>query len=136
MKDLARILLASAAVVCGLSVCGCAVGPDFKRPDPPSSAYAQPPPAVGDQHTVYGGEVAADWYSLFKSEALNRLVRDTLNANPDLEAARHNLHAAQYELQAVAGSALPRLELDVRAQRARINGSLLYEPVEKLQVTA
>jgi NodT family efflux transporter outer membrane factor (OMF) lipoprotein len=112
------------------------VGPNFKRPSPPALAYAPPAPAVGEQHTEYGGEVAADWYSLFKSEALNRLVEDALKANPDLEAARHNLHAAQYELQAVAGSTLPRVELDARAQRAKVNGSFLYEPVDKLQVTA
>src|SRR5581483_10909807 len=74
--------------------------------------------------------------SLFKSDAINRLVQDALRANPDLEAARHNLRAAQFELQAVAGSALPHLELDARAQRSRVNGSFLYEPPEKLQATA
>jgi NodT family efflux transporter outer membrane factor (OMF) lipoprotein len=136
MKELRRILLASAAVVCACGVCGCAVGPNFKRPAPPSAAYAAPPPAVGDQHTVYGGEIAADWYSLFKSEALNRLVQDALQANPDLEAARHNLNAAQFELRAVAGAALPHMELDARAQRGKVNGSLLYEPPQALQVTA
>ncbi len=122
--------------MCGCALCGCAVGPNFKRPAPPTSAYAPPPTAVGEQHTDNGGEVAAEWYSLFKSDAINRLVQDALRANPDLDAARHNLRAAQFELQAVAGSALPHLELDARAQRSRVNGSFLYEPPEKLQATA
>ncbi len=115
---------------------GCTVGPNFKRPPPPSVAYAAPPATVGEQHTTYGGDVAAEWYALFKSDAMNQLVQDALRANPDLEAARHNLRAAQYELQAVAGSALPHLDLEARAQRARVNGSLLYDPPEQLQVTA
>ena len=80
--------------------------------------------------------MAADWYSLFKSDAVNRLVQDALTANPDLEAARYNLRAAQYELQAVAGSALPHIEVDGKAQRGHVNGSLLYEPSGKLQITA
>ena len=120
----------------GLALYGCAVGPNFKRPAPPASAYAPPPATVGEQHTQYGDEVASDWYALFKSDAINRLVHDTLAANPDLEAARHNLRAAQYELQAVAGTALPQLAFDGKATRAHVNGSLLYEPDENLQVTA
>jgi outer membrane protein TolC len=103
----------------GLALYGCAVGPNFKRPEPPSSAYAPPPTTVGEQHTQYGDEVAADWYALFKSDAINRLVHDALAANPDLEAAKHNLRAAQYELQAVAGTALPQLAFDGKATRAR-----------------
>jgi NodT family efflux transporter outer membrane factor (OMF) lipoprotein len=123
-------------VLFGLALAGCTLGPNFKRPEPPASAYAAPPATLSDQHTRYGETVAADWYRLFKSEAVDRLVHDALAANPDLEAARHNLKAAQFELEAVAGSALPHVELDGKAQRAHVNGSLLYEPDEKLQVTA
>ena len=112
---------------------GCAVGPNFKRPDPPKSAYSQP---AGPASLVYGGEVAADWYTLFHSDSLNTLVQTALQANPDLEGARHNLFAAQYELQAVAGTALPQVQLDAKATRAKVNGSLLYQPPETLQVTA
>ncbi|MDB6015187.1 MAG: hypothetical protein JWL65_7437 [Gammaproteobacteria bacterium] len=120
----------------GTMLFGCTLGPNFKRPPDPSSAYAPPPPTMGDQHALYGGEAAADWYSLFKSDAVNRLVQDALAANPDLEAARYNLRAAQYELQAVAGSALPHIEVDGKVQRGHVNGSLLYEPSGKLQITA
>ena len=120
----------------GMLLTSCTVGPNFKRPDSPSSAYAPPAPAIGEQRTRYGEEVAATWYELFKSEGLNQLVHDALSGNPDLEAARHSLTAAQFELKAVAGAALPHVELDGKAERARANGSLLYEPDEKLQVTA
>jgi NodT family efflux transporter outer membrane factor (OMF) lipoprotein len=80
--------------------------------------------------------VADDWYTLFGSDRLNQLVRESLTANPDLEAARHNLRAAEFELEAVAGTALPQVQLAAKASRAKVNGSLLYEPNDRLQVTA
>jgi NodT family efflux transporter outer membrane factor (OMF) lipoprotein len=79
--------------------------------------------------------VADDWYRLFHSAGLDALVREALDNNPDLEAARHGLLAAQFELKAVAGTALPRLDASLGAQRAHINGSFLYEPVNALTVT-
>jgi NodT family efflux transporter outer membrane factor (OMF) lipoprotein len=114
----------------------CAVGPNFKRPNPPGTAYSPPPSNIGSQSITYGGDVAAEWYTLFHSDSLNTLVQEALRANPDLESARHNLLAAQYELQAVAGSALPQIELGATATRARVNGSVLYQPPEMLQATA
>jgi NodT family efflux transporter outer membrane factor (OMF) lipoprotein len=119
-----------------LTLVSCAVGPNFKRPDPPKEGYAPPPSNVGPQSIAYGADVAADWYTLFHSEALNSLVQEALRANPNLEGARHNLQAAQYELQAVAGSALPQIELSAGATRVRANGSFLFMPPEALQATA
>jgi NodT family efflux transporter outer membrane factor (OMF) lipoprotein len=127
--------LVQATLAAAVVLAGCAVGPNFKRPNPPTAAYPAPAPAVGPQSWVYGGDVAADWYTLFHSQSLNTLVQEALRANPDLEGARHNLLAAQYELQAVAGSALPQVEVDAKATRAKINGSFLYQPAEALQTT-
>ena len=126
---------AQATLVIAMMLAGCAVGPNFKRPNAPTIAYPTPPSAIGPQSVVYGGDVAGDWYRLFQSQSLNTLVQEALRANPDLEGARHNLLAAQYELQAVAGSALPQLEVGAKASRAKINGSFLYQPPDALQRT-
>ena len=91
---------------------------------------------MGPVSLQYGAEVSSDWYSLFHSVALNQLVQAALDGNPDLEGARHALRASQYELEAVAGTALPRVQIDGRVARSRVNGSLLYQPDENLQVTA
>ncbi len=128
-----------AGMLCTLTLStltGCALGPDFKRPEAPLSAYQPPPATIGSQTVSYGSEVAADWYTLFGSDGLNNLVQEALRANPDLEAARHSLRAAQFELEAVAGTALPQVELAGKASRSKVNGSLLYQPDEMLQVTA
>ena len=124
-------LLAMAATV------ACTLGPDFKRPEASaSSAYMRAMPANGSASSVaYGGDVAEDWYQLFHSEALNALVHQALLGNPDLEAARHGLVAAQLELRAVSGAALPQIDATGQIGRAHINGSLLYGPVNELSVT-
>ncbi len=115
---------------------GCEVGPNFTRPQAPQAAYSAPPRAMGSQSLSYGADAAADWYTVFRSDAIQQLVQAAVATNPDLEAARHALRAAQYELRAVAGSALPQLELDGRVSRSRVNGSFLYQPIENLQATA
>jgi NodT family efflux transporter outer membrane factor (OMF) lipoprotein len=131
---LRRLLLSTLSTLVLLG--GCTVGPDFVRPAPPGLAYERALPAPGAGPTIaYGGEVADDWYHLFQSEALNQLVREALTDSPDLEAARHGLLAAQYELKAVAGTQLPQLDMGGQIGRAHINGSFLYAPVDAISAT-
>jgi NodT family efflux transporter outer membrane factor (OMF) lipoprotein len=115
---------------------GCTVGPDFVRPQPPASAYSHSLPAAGEPQSIaYGGPVAGDWYRLFHSQALDRLVRQALAGNPDLQGARHGLTAAQDELRAVSGSELPQIDAAGQVGRGHINGSELYAPVNTLSAT-
>jgi NodT family efflux transporter outer membrane factor (OMF) lipoprotein len=125
-----------AVTLAALVVAGCTLGPSFVRPAAPPGGYAHaaPPPTAGRSIEI-GADVADDWYELFRSESLNQLVRTALANNPDLEAARHGLVAAQYELKAVSGSELPQLDLTGQIGRAHINGSFLYSPVESFTAT-
>jgi NodT family efflux transporter outer membrane factor (OMF) lipoprotein len=131
-----RLVVTVAAAVL---VAACApVGPDFARPDLPvagSYGVRAPPRSDAPQSFVYGADVAEEWYHLFRSNALNGLVREALASNPDLEAARHGLLAAQHELRAVAGTALPRLDSSGNISRAHVNGSFLYEPISAFSAT-
>lgn len=114
----------------------CTVGPEFVKPAAPASAYSHSVPAPGGtQGFAYGAEVAGDWYQLFHSDALDDLVRQALANNPDLEGARHGLAAAQDELRAVSGTALPQIDATGQIGRAHINGSELYGPVNAIDVT-
>ncbi len=130
-----RMLVAAAAAAL---TTGCTVGPDFVRPEPPPVAYSPSVPPTGGtaQSFVYGGTVAGDWYRLFRSDALDRLVRQSLANSPDLDAARHRLAAAQDELRAVSGTALPQIDAAGQIEEAHINGSELYQPVKALSTTA
>ncbi|MGH8202741.1 MAG: efflux transporter outer membrane subunit [Steroidobacteraceae bacterium] len=115
---------------------GCTVGPNFVKPEAPASAYVRSvPPTGGARSFAYGGEVAGDWYQLFRSDALDHLVRQALRNSPDLDAARHGLLAAQDELKAVSGATLPQIDATGQIGRAHINGSELYAPVNAIDAT-
>jgi NodT family efflux transporter outer membrane factor (OMF) lipoprotein len=130
----ARIFLAAAAI--SAFAAGCTLGPNFAEPPAPAAAYTQAMATAGPTRTMTpGGAVAADWYRLFQSAALAQLVEQALAGNPSLEAARHGLLAAQYELKAVAGSQLPQLDATGQIGRAHINGSFLYAPTNYISVT-
>jgi NodT family efflux transporter outer membrane factor (OMF) lipoprotein len=130
-------LVVTAAVAVLVAACA-PLGPDFARPDPPAAGGygARAPATTGAPQTfVYGAGVAEEWYRLFRSDALNGLVREALASSPDLDAARHGLLAAQHELRAVAGTALPRLDASGNISRAHVNGSFLYEPISAFSAT-
>jgi NodT family efflux transporter outer membrane factor (OMF) lipoprotein len=124
------------AALAGALLAGCTLGPDFTRPEAPAGGYAHATPAPTAVRSIdLGADVADGWYQLFHSAALDQLVRSALAGNPDLEAARHGLIAAQYELKAVAGSQLPQIDATGQIGRAHLNGSYFYGPVNALDAT-
>jgi NodT family efflux transporter outer membrane factor (OMF) lipoprotein len=126
------------AAFAALGMTACTLGPDFARPDPPTAesyGVSTTTGAAARPSFIFGAEVANDWYRLFRSETLNALVQEALANNPDLAGARHGLLAAQHELQAVAGAALPRLDASGNIERAHVNGSFLYEPIGAFSAT-
>jgi len=91
-----------AAVVTLLLLAGCAVGPDFLRPEPPKDARytaetlpAATAPAGGEaQHFTAGADIPAEWWTLFRAPRLNALIEEALKANPNIEAAKAALRQA------------------------------------------
>jgi NodT family efflux transporter outer membrane factor (OMF) lipoprotein len=131
-----RNRLLPSAVLGSTLLAGCTLGPGFVRPQAPAAAYSRAVSVDGGAvRLAYGGDVAGDWYQLFHSTALDHLVRQALANNPDLEGARHGLAAAQDELAAVSGAALPQIDATGQIGRAHINGSELYGPVNALEAT-
>ena len=110
-----------------LLLSGCAVGPDFKTPDPPQvSDYTSAPlPAVtaatpdimgGEaQRFAKGGDIAGDWWSLFHSPALDSLIAQALKNNSDLQAAAAALRAAHQTALAGSGAFFPNVGLVANA---------------------
>jgi NodT family efflux transporter outer membrane factor (OMF) lipoprotein len=121
-------ILRTLAILAPVVLAGCAVGPDFKAPTPPAvRAYtAQPfPPATvsapvdagAAQHFEPGADIAADWWHLFHSEALNTLVEQSLAANPTLPAAQAALRQALENVAAQRGSYYPAVSAGFDASR-------------------
>jgi multidrug efflux system outer membrane protein len=70
---------------------GCAVGPDYKRPDTPVDAHFANAGEPGFAET----EAVEHYWTGFDDPALTRLVEDALAHNTDLRAAEANLRAAR-----------------------------------------
>ncbi|MET0533172.1 MAG: efflux transporter outer membrane subunit [Steroidobacter sp.] len=114
--------LVMAGVTFALSAC--AVGPDFKSPDAPATNRytAASDPA---QRVIYGEATPNDWWTLFQSDELNRLMQQAKEGNFTLAAARASLAQAQELLAARRGVELPRVNLTGGVGRQQMGAQAL-----------
>jgi len=114
------VVCATAALILTAAVSGCAVGPNFNRPAVPdvngyvpgklaSPAPERDGPRVAGQHFVTGEDVSARWWAAFKSRPLNELVRQSVDHNPNLQAAEAAIKLARYNAQAQRGLFFPQV---------------------------
>jgi NodT family efflux transporter outer membrane factor (OMF) lipoprotein len=113
-----------AALRCAVALAGftfvasCAVGPNFHRPAAPTVNGYTPEPlasrtakanvAGGEaQRFVQGMDIPGQWWTLFHSEPLNRLVEEAIRNNPSVEAAQQGLRVARENVAAQKGSFYP-----------------------------
>lgn len=117
--------IALVAWCCAVLLAGCTVGPDFTRPNPPAvAAYTPgpPPAAPGMPALVVRRDIPAEWWVVFRSPALDALVRRALAGNPSLAEAKARLTQAQELRTARAGAVTwPRVDLTAGAERQRID---------------
>jgi NodT family efflux transporter outer membrane factor (OMF) lipoprotein len=117
-----------------LSLTGCVVGPDFTPPPPPSTqSYTEDPTPLKTVETDAPGgtaqsflkerDIPAEWWRLFKSEALNKLICRALKNSPTLQAAQAALLQAEGNLRMASSSLFPAISLGPSAQRQRSSGA-------------
>ncbi|WP_255991541.1 efflux transporter outer membrane subunit [Chitinolyticbacter albus] len=117
-----RIFLVSSA----LAMAGCAVGPDFQRPAPPTATgYVIDPPAElladGVTQRRVEGAIEPDWWRRFGSAELDALVTRALASSPTLDEAAARLDQAREAYAARAGKTRwPQVDADASARRAKI----------------
>lgn len=124
-------------VLCAASLMGgCAVGPNFQRPESPKiGAYtesalpaetAAPDHGGVAQRFVRGADIPAQWWTLFQSPALDQLIRCALANNPTLAAAQATLRQAEENMRAQSGALLyPSVDAKLGTARQRTSGSAL-----------
>lgn len=108
----------------------CTVGPDFSTPAAPSIArYTSP--ADGDipgtalpaQTVALGERVTAEWWTLFHSPAIDRLVKEGVASSPTLESATARLMAAREAVAAASGALYPQVDFAASTTRGRLNAA-------------
>jgi NodT family efflux transporter outer membrane factor (OMF) lipoprotein len=131
----ARIVLT--ATLAGLSAC--AVGPDFKRPSPPAASGYGSAPSQGStssanvtggsaQRFVSGLDIPGNWWTLFRSVKLDRLVEQALRANPNVGQAQAALRQAQALYRAQRTSFFPTIQGSLSATRSEFASGTLTAP--------
>jgi NodT family efflux transporter outer membrane factor (OMF) lipoprotein len=117
----------------------CAVGPDYRAPDAPAfSRYTErPQPEQTEAIQVRGGEaqrfvvgarISAEWWTLFGSSELDKLMRTALNGHPTLAAAQAALRQAEENLNAQYAVLYPSVDATLSAKRQRISGASFGNP--------
>jgi NodT family efflux transporter outer membrane factor (OMF) lipoprotein len=117
---------------------GCAVGPDFRRPDTPEQAGlselplpAQTTASPGKdgvaQRFIQGRDIPAQWWTLFQSEPLNMLISLAFHNSPTLAAAQATLRQAQENRRAQLAVFFPRVDGNLSVERSKISGAAFGE---------
>jgi NodT family efflux transporter outer membrane factor (OMF) lipoprotein len=125
------VALCTAIVV----VTGCAVGPEFARPEAPAvdrytenalqtQTASAPGPGGEAQRLVAGRDIPGEWWALFRSPALDALVKEALTANPTIAAAEAALRQARELRLAGEGAFFPLVQGGFNASRNKTTASL------------
>jgi NodT family efflux transporter outer membrane factor (OMF) lipoprotein len=129
---LASVLIASTAFCAALT--GCMVGPDFQHSAPPKSQAYLPDTTTSlvasdiqggeAQRLVQGLAIPSQWWAVFQSAPLDRLIEQALRANPDVQAAVAGLKVAQENARAQRATLFPVLQANFGASQNETPTSL------------
>lgn len=122
-----RTRLLSATALLALTS-ACAVGPDFVAPaapegkslvqgELPQKTAASDSPLGASQALNVGESVNAEWWKMFNSEPLNALIKQALDTNPDVLAAKAALTQTREALYSERGALLPSVDGSLSATR-------------------
>jgi len=132
----------AAALSMSLLCYGCLVGPTYHTPAAPSTTSytaTQFPaktasvtgPGGEAQHLALGQEIPAEWWTLFHSASLDRLVRQALSGSPTLVAAKATLRNSLETLNALVGSVTyPTVDASASVTKQKISGAEFGLPKE------
>ena len=131
------------AVLAGVVLSACAVGPNYQSPAAPqtegfvapgalptatSTTAATPIPGGEAQRFVQGLDIPGQWWTLFQSAELNALIDRGLAHSPTLAAAQAALAEANENVAAQRGSFLPSVSGQVQGERAKASGVQFGQP--------
>ncbi len=114
-------LILSAAAA---ALSACVVGPNFHRPDAPSSAgYAMSGDQAAPTDVALGATTAGPWWTVFDSAQLDRTMDQAFASNPTLAVANANLAQARSAMMAARAGLFPEIDANAGVQRERLNFS-------------
>jgi NodT family efflux transporter outer membrane factor (OMF) lipoprotein len=120
-------------------ISGCTLGPDFIRPKSPEVKHylsgkpsatitKSPSELIANQSLAMGKDIEGQWWALFRSPALTKLIEKAIKHNPDLQTALASLNQAQENATAKQGSLFPSLDVITRQNDQKITGAQFGNP--------
>ncbi|MGN6579773.1 MAG: efflux transporter outer membrane subunit [Bordetella sp.] len=106
-----------ALFVCAGAIAGCAVGPDYHRPDAPLPNHYMEQGAIARQHAATTADLAK-WWESFDDALLTHFVSLALEQNLDLAQARARVTQARAALGGSDAALLPSGNVSGSAARA------------------
>lgn len=96
-----------------LSLAGCAVGPDFVRPESAAVSWRAPLP--------HGGKVEnlTQWWAQFNDPVLNQLIADAEQTSPSLDMAWAKVQEARANAEGSRGAFLPALGASLASTKSQ-----------------
>ncbi len=128
-----RLTLLALAIPVALA--GCALGPDYQRPDARVAlpdGYANEPAAATPATTP---AVASRWWALFGDTQLDALVDQALTSSPDALTAAARIEEADAVLRQVNAALLPQIDANAGISRSRTILPNAVEPTGLLRNT-
>ncbi len=116
------------AAILAISLTGCAVGPNYKRPQVavPETFRGSPPatpapPSLAD----------TKWDALFGDDTLNQLIRTALDRNFDVRIAAERVQQARAQLGITRADQFPFVDIQAQFSSVRQSswGSIRFVPV-------
>ncbi|EIP97061.1 efflux transporter, outer membrane factor lipoprotein, NodT family [Opitutaceae bacterium TAV1] len=106
------------SIVVLISLSGCAVGPDYRKPDTPApAAWAEPGPwkvSAPRDHLPKG-----EWWTVYNDPVLDRLAAQATAASPTIRAALARRDQARALARIDSSALYPQLDVNAEAERGR-----------------
>ncbi len=118
--------LTVSALALGAALGGCALGPDFRKPDNPMAAAqipARTQPVAGDLRPA---AVPADWWKLFNDPVLTSLEARAARQNLDLQMAGAQLAASRAQLGISDAGLMPQIGVGGGYSRGALSANGQY----------
>lgn len=122
-----RVLSAFYGLLVLALLSGCAIGPDYRRPETGLPATYPPLPQEEALDTATA-TLIPQWWTLYGDAALNKLVALSLENNADLRLAVARVDEAEAFLAETGANLLPEVDLDASKIKAR-SSSLTATPL-------
>jgi len=120
----------------GMVLAGCAVGPNYTKPEPPDTQSYLRDDTLGRplrlQNLPHDSTVAPEWWNGFQSPSLDSLIKESVANSPTLDAADAAIRVAQFNALAQRGLFLPQVAASTSPSSQLLSNNTSLPPTSQI----